>query len=166
MRRELKDETRGPATGFVYKRKQNNKGEEVGGIAPHVGLESIANNERPKEEVLVDRPEKDDHITRVSGAFCVEATIPTPVGLGIDAANAPSETTGGEENVATFAERMLEVIRKSPILRLEGNKAVTLKNIRPPAMISPGARPGPHRSAAGDCSRDAIRLLRFRWTWG
>ena len=28
---------------------------------------------------------------------------------------------------------MLEVLRKSPLLRLEGNKTVTLKNIRPPA---------------------------------
>ena len=44
---ELKDEARGPAGGFVYKRKQNNKGEEVGGIVPHVTLKSIANNEPP-----------------------------------------------------------------------------------------------------------------------
>ncbi len=29
---ELKDEARGPAAGFVYKRKQNNKGEEVAKI--------------------------------------------------------------------------------------------------------------------------------------
>ena len=28
---------------------------------------------------------------------------------------------------------MLEVLRKSPVLRLEGNKTVTLKNVRPPA---------------------------------
>jgi len=53
---ELKDEPRGPAGGFVYVRKQNKKGEETGGIVPHVTLESIANNEPPKEEVLVDRP--------------------------------------------------------------------------------------------------------------
>src|SRR5207253_6637533 len=49
---ELKDDERGPAGGFVYKRKQNNKGEEVGGIVPHVTLKSIANNEPPAEEVL------------------------------------------------------------------------------------------------------------------
>ena len=54
---ELKDDARGPAGGFVYKRKQNKKGEEVGGIVPHVTLKSIANNEPPAEEVLVDRPE-------------------------------------------------------------------------------------------------------------
>jgi hypothetical protein len=28
---ELKDESRGPTGGFVYKRRQNKKGEEVGG---------------------------------------------------------------------------------------------------------------------------------------
>ena len=79
---ELNDNARGPAGGFVYKRKQNNKGEEVGGTVPHVTLESIANNEPPKEEVLVDRPERDNKITRVSGRFCVEGTIPTPVEVG------------------------------------------------------------------------------------
>jgi adenine-specific DNA-methyltransferase len=28
---------------------------------------------------------------------------------------------------------MLEILRKSPVPRLEGNKTVTLKNVRPPA---------------------------------
>ena len=78
---ELKDQHRGPAGGFVYKWKQNKKGEEVGGIVPHVTLKSIANNEPPAEEVL-DRPEQQNGITRVIGPFCVEATIPTPVDWG------------------------------------------------------------------------------------
>src|SRR5262249_1540970 len=39
---DLKDETRGPAGGFVYKRKQNRRGEEVGGIVPHLTLGCIA----------------------------------------------------------------------------------------------------------------------------
>src|SRR5213076_3462041 len=81
---ELKDEERGPAGGFVYKRKQNSKGEEVGGIVPHVTLKSIANDEPPAEEVLVDRPEVDKQITRVSGPFVVEATIPAPVDIDGD----------------------------------------------------------------------------------
>ena len=75
---ELKDESRGPAGGFDYKRKKNRKGEEVGGIVPHVTLKSIANNESPAEEVLVDRPELAAKITRVTGPFVVEATIPPP----------------------------------------------------------------------------------------
>src|SRR6202049_3364592 len=49
---DLKEEGRGPAGGFMYKRRQNNRGEEVGGIVPHVTLRSIANDESPDEEVL------------------------------------------------------------------------------------------------------------------
>lgn len=33
----------------------------------------------------------------------------------------------------TFIERMLEVLRKSPVLRLDQNRTLTLKNVRPPA---------------------------------
>ena len=126
---ELQDAKRGPAGGFVYKRKQNNKGEEVGGIVPHVTLKSIANDEPPSEEVLVDRPEVESKITRVSGAFCVEATIPTPVdweGDGI-------EDSGAAEGYGSFVERMLEVLRKSPVLHVGGGRTVTLSRIRPPA---------------------------------
>ena len=128
---ELKDISRGPAGGFVYKRKQNKKGEEVGGIVSHITLGSIANNEPPAEEVLVDRPEVENGITRVSGPFCVEATIPTPVdweGDGVEDSGSVSV-----ESYGSFVDRMLEVLRKSPVLRLEGNKTVTFKNVRPPA---------------------------------
>jgi adenine-specific DNA-methyltransferase len=132
---ELKDEARGPAGGFVYKRKQNNKGEEVGGIVPHVTLKSIANNEPPAEEVLVDRPEVTSGITRVSGPFMVEATIPTPVGWEEEETGRQGdrETRRQGDGDGTYVERMVEVLRKSPVLRLEGNRTVTLKNVRPPA---------------------------------
>ena len=128
---ELKEPEHGPAGGFVYKRKQNNKGEEVGGIVPHVTLKSIANNEPPAEEVLVDRPEPVNAITRVSGPFCLEATIPTPVdweGDGIEDSGAPE---AGEHG--SFIDRMLEVLRRSPVLHLDGGKIVELKGIRKPA---------------------------------
>ena len=127
---ELQDEARGPVAGFVFKRRQNKKGEEVGGIIPHVTLGSIANNEPPDEEVLMDRPEKDTSITRVTGPFCFEATIPT----ALDFEEQRLDSTASEsESTATFVSRMLEVLRKSPVLRLEGNKAIALKNVRPPA---------------------------------
>src|SRR5207237_6080870 len=64
---ELKDDSRGPVGGFVYKRRQNSKGEEVGGIVPHITLKSIVNDEPPDEEVLVDRAEIDKSILRVTG---------------------------------------------------------------------------------------------------
>ena len=127
---ELKDQHRGPAGGFVYKRKQNKKGEEIGGIVPHVTLKSIANNETPKEEVLVDRPEVENGITRVTGPFCVEATIPTPVDWESSSAEASADKG---DDYASFIDRMLEVLRRSPVIRLEGNKTVTFKNVRPPA---------------------------------
>jgi adenine-specific DNA-methyltransferase len=128
---ELKEPDHGPAGGFIYKRKQNNKGEEVGGIVPHITLKSIANNEPPAEEVLVDRPEPVNSITRVSGPFCLEATIPTPVdweGDGIEDSGAPE---AGEHG--SFIDRMLEVLRRSPVLHLDGGKTVELKGIRKPA---------------------------------
>jgi len=128
---ELKELEQGPAGGFVYKRKQNNKGEEVGGIVPHVTLKSIANNDPPAEEVLVDRPEPVNSITRVSGPFCLEATIPTPVDWendGIEDSGAPE---AGEHG--SFIDRMLEVLRRSPVLHLDGGKIVEFKGIRKPA---------------------------------
>jgi len=127
----LNEDGRGPAGGFTYKRKQNKKGEEVGGIVPHITLESIANNEPPAEEVRVDWPEIASGITRVTGPFCVEATIPTPVDLDGDGQDDSGATIAADHG--TFVERMLEILRKSPVLRLEGNKTVMLRNIRPPA---------------------------------
>jgi adenine-specific DNA-methyltransferase len=124
---ELQDPGRGPAAGFVYKRRQNAKGEEVGGIVPHVTLKSIANDEPPAEEVLVDRPEVDSKITRVTGPFVVEATIPTPVDTPDEE---ESSVDGGD---SSFADRMLEVLRRNPVLHLGGNRTITVKNVRPPA---------------------------------
>jgi adenine-specific DNA-methyltransferase len=133
---ELKEEPRGPAGGFVYKRRQNKKGEDVGGIVSHVTLKSIANNEPPQEEVLVDRPEIDNAIVRVAGPFTVEATIPSPIDLdgdGDGAKGAGDDSGAAGDDHAAFVERMLEVLRKSPVLQVGGGKSVTLRNIRPPA---------------------------------
>jgi adenine-specific DNA-methyltransferase len=127
----LQDPPRGPAAGFIYARRQNSRGEEVGGIVPHITLKSLANDEPPQEEVLVDRPEVDKKVTRVTGPFVVEATIPTPVdidGSGIDDSGDGSAAV--EE--AAFADRMLEVLRRNPVLQLRG-KQLTLKNVRQPA---------------------------------
>lgn len=126
---ELVDESRGPSGGFVYKRKQNKKGEEIGGIIPHITLKSIANDDPADEEVLVDRPEIDHSITRITGPFCFESTIPAPLDLDADT-EAQSQI---EETAASLPARMIEILRKSPVLRLAGNQTITLKNIRPPA---------------------------------
>lgn len=127
---QLKDEARGPVGGFIYQRKQNKKGEEIGGIIPYISKGSIANNEPANEEVLIDKPEISNKVTRVTGPFTVEATIPTPVdweGDGLEDSGFPAE------NYGSFLERMLEVLRRSPILHFCGGNKVTFKNVRPPA---------------------------------
>jgi len=132
---ELRDEAKGPGGGFVYERKQNKKGEEVGGIVPHVTLKSIANNEPPDEEVLVDRPEVDNSWIRVTGPFCVEATIPTPTnweGSGTSTPQPPSSSgaQSSPQEEGGFLDRMIEVLRKSPVLHLDGGKTVRLERVR------------------------------------
>jgi adenine-specific DNA-methyltransferase len=126
---ELKDGN-SPASGFVYKRKQNKKGEEVGGIVPHITLKSIANNEPPAEEVLVDRPESDNSIVRVCSPFTIEATIPPPV--DIEGEELPETEAVEIESSGSYEDRMLEVLRKSPVLRLPGNRTVNLTSVRRP----------------------------------
>ena len=123
----LKDEKRGPAGGFVYKRKQNKKGEEIDGIVPHMTLKSIANNEPPPEEILVDKPEKDSKFTRITGPFCVEAVMPPALMEDDDANDAIAEQDG--DHIA----RMTEILRLTAAIQLPDNQTLTLKNIRPPA---------------------------------
>ncbi len=126
---DLKDNARGPAGGFNYMRKQNQKGEEVGGIVPHITLKSIANSEQSSDVVLVDRPETMKNVVRVTGPFTFEATIPTAEGLDEE-----PETPGIQNaDYQKHVDRMLEVLRRAPVLRIPGNQTVVLKNIRPPA---------------------------------
>lgn len=129
---ELKNPEQGPAGGFVYKMKQNRKGEHVGGIVPHVTLKSIANGEQPDVEVLVDRPEVVPGITRVTGPFVFEATIPTAQGFD-DASPEASGADRSEESDDAFIDRMVGVLQASPVLHLPGNQTVTLAQVRRPA---------------------------------
>jgi len=125
----LVNDTRGPAGGFVYKRSQNARGAQTGGIVPYVTKGSIANDEPAREQVLVDRPEVVKSITRVTGPFTLEATIPTPVDWEGDGV----EDSGAAADHGSFVERMLEVLRRSPVLQVGGGKTVALRNVRPPA---------------------------------
>ncbi|MBI3761103.1 MAG: site-specific DNA-methyltransferase, partial [Chloroflexi bacterium] len=131
---DLKDESRGPAGGFVYKRKQNKRGEEIGGIVPHVTLKSIAQNEPPEEEVLVDRPEEVSGVTRVCGPFTVDATIPTPMDVEGEASSVEREESlhALPSTLHDYQARMLEALRRVATLRLPDNRTVTFKNVRPP----------------------------------
>ena len=115
----------------MYKRKQNSKGEYVGGIVPHITLKSIAQKEPPAEEVLVDRPETVSDVVRVSGPFAVEGTIPPP--MEIEEPETVRTTEANADYSGDHITRMLEILRRAPQLRLPGNKTVNFKNIRRPA---------------------------------
>ena len=120
----LKERERGPASGFVYERKQNKKGEEVGGIVPHITLKSIANNEPPAEEVLVDKPKIQTDTVRISGPFCVEAIMPP--------ATAPEETPADAADDDKHIERMLSILRRVSTVRLPDNQTATIAEVRVP----------------------------------
>jgi adenine-specific DNA-methyltransferase len=126
---QLKDPTLGPAGGFVYKRRQNKKGEEIGGLVPHITLKSIAKAEQPAMEVLADRPEELGDITRVSGPFVVEASIAPAQSLQYSGSEEASQTETGAD-ASTHIERMTQVLRQSKTLRLPENQSLVLEGIR------------------------------------
>ena len=126
---KLKEPGNGPAGGFVYRRKRNRKGEEVGGLVPRITLKSIANDEDPKTEILVERAEVDPKITRVCGPFTVEATIQTAISMEEDA---PEHAALRQlSSPRAYLDRMIEILRQSKTLRLPGNVTLELKNVRP-----------------------------------
>lgn len=127
---ELKEPNKGPSAGFQYSRRQNKKGQEIGGLVPRITLKSIANDEDPETVTLVDKPESNKKVTRVCGPFTVEATIQA-------AGSFLEEPEGIKESAATYDEprkyldRMVEVLRQSKTLRLPGNKSLQLDGVRP-----------------------------------
>lgn len=125
----LRDPAQGPSGGFVYERKRNSKGQETGGMIPHIVASMIANDESPLMEVLVDKPEKNNKITRVTGAFAVEATIQAAMNLEEDSQPPSRRPTTG--NPRSYLDRMIEVLRQSKTLRLPGNVTLELETVSP-----------------------------------
>lgn len=123
----LKNPAQGPAGGFIYERKRNNNGVEVGGLVPRITLKSIANDEDPKLETIIDRAEVNDKITRVCGPFTVEATIQAAMNMEEDSATPlPQPTTSSPR---AYLDRMIEVLRQSKTLNLPGNTTVELETV-------------------------------------
>ena len=125
----LKESSRGPEGGFIYERKQNRKGEEVGGIVPRITLSSIANQEDPETITLVDRPEINKEITRVCGPFTVEATIQAAMNMQDDAPEQAALPQSSSPRA--YLDRMIEVLRQSKTLRLPSNVSLELEGVRP-----------------------------------
>lgn len=126
---KLKEPAKGPSGGFVYERKRNRKGDEVGGLVPRITLSSVANQEEPGTVVLVDRPEVSNRITRVCGPFTVEATIQAAMNMEEDS-TAPSPQPSASSPRA-YLDRMIEVLHQSKTLRLPGNITLELETISP-----------------------------------
>jgi adenine-specific DNA-methyltransferase len=71
-----------PADGFIYK------------TVPHVTLKSIANGEKPVQEVLYDQPYEEKALVRVCGPFTVEALPSTVVApIEVETPSTPVEGT-------------------------------------------------------------------------
>ena len=95
---KLQDEYRGPASGFKYEYKEDDKGRQIGGVIRSISRGTTSNDDIANEIVLVDHPETQNKITRVTGAFVFEATIPTPMSLEEEQAseNGEKEEIGGD----------------------------------------------------------------------
>ena len=126
----LKEPSKGPSGGFVYERKQNKKGEEVGGLVPRITLKSIANNEEPETVTLVDQPEIAKKVTRVCGPFTVEATIQAAMSME-EEGGGPSAPQRQSSSPRAYLDRMIELLRQSKTLQLPRNVSLELENVRP-----------------------------------
>jgi adenine-specific DNA-methyltransferase len=60
--------------------------------------------------------------------FTIEGTIPPPVEM--EDQEAPETETVDIDSTASFTDRMLEVLRKSPRLHLPNNNTVTFTSVR------------------------------------
>lgn len=125
----LKEPSRGPAGGFIYERKRNRNGEEIGGLIPRITLKAIANDDDPKMEVLVDKPAVTDKITRVCGPFTVEATIQAAMTMEEDALE--HAVIPQSSSPRAYLDRMIEILRQSKTLNLPGNASLELQDVRP-----------------------------------
>lgn len=125
----LKEPSKGPAGGFVYERKQNRKGEEIGGLVPRVTLKSIVNNDDPATITLSHLPSENTKVTRVCGPFTVEATIQAAMSLEEDGPQQAVQPQSSSPRA--YLDRMIEVLRQSKTLHLPGNVSLELETVSP-----------------------------------
>ncbi len=126
----LKDPGKGPAGGFVYARKRNRQGEEIGGLIPRKTLKSIANDEEPEMVTLVQTPEEEEKITRVCGPFTVEATVRAAESMEENGSDAMPISSP-----RAYLDRMIEILRQNMTLRLPKNAVLALDTVRPLADL-------------------------------
>src|SRR3989441_436282 len=116
---ELAHPAEGVGSGFKYK------------TVPHVTLKSIANNERPGQEMLYDQPKVDANRVRVSGPFTVEA-VPAPTVRPLsDAADSPP----ADASVARSGETLRQADWRTELLKTgirgKNNQMILFSRVEP-----------------------------------
>ena len=119
---ELAHPNEGVSSGFKYE------------TVPHITLQSIANDEPPKQEILYDKPIIDRTRKRVTGPFTVEA-VPSQRVISIDAI---SENLVPQEPDSTIA-RSGETVRQNEWIdelsktgiRAKGGQIIKFSRIEP-----------------------------------
>ncbi|MBM3266880.1 MAG: site-specific DNA-methyltransferase [Candidatus Sericytochromatia bacterium] len=105
----LRDPERGPAGGLCYRE------------LPRITLRTVAGGQDPDTVTLVDEPAEDKSAVRISAPFALSATGPPPIAGD---AGAPAAAAGAG------VPRMLEFLRRSPLLRLPGGRSLELAGLR------------------------------------
>lgn len=122
---QLRNPAAGPAGGFVYRE------------LPRVTLRTIAGGIEPERVTLVDQPAVVKGAVRVSSPFSIGSTGPAP------GATSPDTEREGPR-------RLLEFLRRAPVLRLAGGRTIALGGIRELASQDGGSGGWLHAEAEAD----------------
>lgn len=111
----------GVGSGFKYNK------------VPHITLKSIANNEIPPEEILIDKPVPDNKRQRVTGPFTLEA-VPAPVATSFEEVDA-AETNEADNSVSRTGETLRQDEWRNELLRAgvraKGGKLIEFTRVEP-----------------------------------
>lgn len=119
---ELAHPNEGVSSGFKYE------------TVPHITLQSIANDEPPKEEILYDKPIIDRTKKRVTGPFTVEA-VPSQRVVNLEEVEENSSTQEPDNTIARSGETVrqsdwIDELSKTGI-RVKGGQNIKFSRIEP-----------------------------------
>jgi adenine-specific DNA-methyltransferase len=118
---ELAYPNEGIGSGFNYNK------------VPHITLKSIANNEHPPEEILVDKPVPDNKRQRVTGPFTLEA-VPAPVAKSFEDIEADTNLEA-DVSISRSGETLRQDEWRNELLRsgvrAKGGKLIEFTRVEP-----------------------------------
>ncbi|NEU09231.1 site-specific DNA-methyltransferase [Flavihumibacter sp. R14] len=118
---ELAYPNEGIGSGFKYNK------------VPHITLKSIANNENPPEETLVDKPIPDNKRQRVTGPFTLEA-VPAPVAKSFEEVEADTNIEA-DISISRSGETLRQDEWRNELLRsgvrAKGGKLIEFTRVEP-----------------------------------